>query len=79
MRLFIFRSLHCLGEYQPNTEKIELPSDTKENLFVDFGTTREHKATGGCTYSYFCDIWKVHFPNLYMPRNARWVICLNSL
>jgi hypothetical protein len=61
-----------LGEQHPDSKKVELPSDTKENHFVEFSTMPRYH-TCKCVYTYFCDTWKVHFPELYMPKNSRWV------
>jgi hypothetical protein len=74
----IFYQIHInLGEQHPDSKKVELPSDTKENHYADFSTIPRYQACK-CTYSYFCDIWKVHFPELYMPKNSRWVHSCNS-
>jgi hypothetical protein len=59
-----------LGEHHPDSEKIELPPDTKENHFIDFQTTSSHV----CVYDYFLKIWRHEFPTLYLPKNSRWVI-----
>jgi len=65
-----------LGEDHPDDKKIELPPDTKENHYADFATTEAFMKGHCCRYDYFCRIWRIHFPNLYIPKNSRWVSCI---
>jgi hypothetical protein len=61
------------GEAHPDKTKIELPPDTKSNLYLDFSQSHESKKCAGCTYEYFCTIWRTDFPDLILPKNPRWV------
>ena len=63
-----------LGESDPTKKGyVQLPADTKANHYIDFQLT-EGRAEGFlCTYAYFCETWKKHFPQLILPKSTRWV------
>ena len=63
------------GEYQPtNAKKIELPPDTKANLFVSYVVDMEKKSNPKVTFHHFLKIWNTDFSRLILPKNCRLVI-----
>jgi hypothetical protein len=67
------------GEFLPDRKKTELPPDTKQNHYLNFATEQLHKGCPGCTYEYFCQIWKKDFKDLILPENPRWVTAISTL
>lgn len=62
------------GEYQPtNRNKIELPPDTKANLFVSYVVDMELESIQTVSFHYFLKIWNKDFPRLILPKNCRLV------
>jgi hypothetical protein len=70
---FITELQENFGETIPDKTKIELPPDTKANLYLDFSITQKSKNCGGCAYDYFTTIWRKNFPDLILPKHPRWV------
>lgn len=63
------------GEYQPtNSKKIELPPDTKANLFVSYVVDMEKKSNPKVSFHHFLKIWNTDFSRLILPKNCRLVI-----
>ncbi len=62
------------GEYQPtDKKKIELPPDTKANLYISYLVEMEDKGYPKVSLHHFLKIWKEDFPNLILPKNCRLV------
>lgn len=72
---WIRRLQNDYGEYQPtNTKKIELPPDTKANLFVSYVVDMEKESKPKVSFHHFLKIWNTDFPRLILPKNCRLVI-----
>ncbi len=68
------------GESQPtDTKKIELPPDTKANLFVSYLLEMEEKSNPKVSFHHFLKIWSEDFPRLILPKNCRLVSVITNL
>lgn len=65
---------HVFGETQPTSKKkIELPPDTKANIFIAYMVEMEDKGYPKVSYHHFLKIWNEDFPNLILPKKCRLV------
>lgn len=66
------------GEHQPTSKKkIELPPDTKANLYIHYLVQMETEKKAKVCYRHFIRIWKDDFPELILPENCR-LVCFIS-
>lgn len=67
------------GEFQPTSKKkIELPPDTKANLYIHYLMYVDKKGFKKACYRHFLRVWKEDFPNLILPENCR-LVCFISI
>lgn len=65
------------GEVQPTSKKkIELPPDTKANLYIHYLLYAEEKGYMKACYRHFIRVWKQDFPDLILPETCRLVCFL---
>lgn len=70
----------AIGEYQPTSKKkVELPPDTKANLYIHYLAEMEEAKNPKVCYRHFIRVWHDDFPELILPENCRLVCFISNI